>query len=200
MDVAALFASAKAESTSGAAEKSLVDAARRMDAAEVRRVVQDGKVRDSAINLNARCGFSGLTARHWSAEKNCTEIAQILIDGGARVDARDSNQWTPLMAAAQKGSVDLVRLLLARGADRTLQAKGRTARDMAVSLEVEALLRDEDTQSGDSSVKEPKPACGGSKRTTRCGGESSGKRPREAADGAAGSAPSRATRRSRRGA
>ena len=43
------------------------------------------------------------------------------------------------MAAAQKGSAAMVSLLLSSGADPTLLAKGRTALDVALGPEVEAL-------------------------------------------------------------
>ena len=190
VDVAAMFASAKAETSRGAAELSLVGAARRADTARVSAIVSD----NPKLNLNAKCSFSGLTALHWSAEKGAVGCARALIKGGAKVDARDSNQWTPLMAAAQKGSVEMVNLLLSSGADRTLLAKGRTALDVALGPEVEALLGGTAAGGNGSSANEQGTT---SQRATQAGGSNQSKRLRDQL--AERSGPSRATRRSRRG-
>jgi len=45
------------------------------------------------------------------------EIAKLLINRGAEVDARNMHGLTPLMKAAQYGRVELVKLLIASGAD-----------------------------------------------------------------------------------
>lgn len=135
MDVAALFASAKAASC-GDDEKALLAAARASDAEAVARLMTANK----SINLSAKCGFSGCTSLHWACEKGSTDIIRLLVEGGASVDTRDGQQWTPLMAAAQKSRVDVVRLLLSLGADATLKAKGSTALNVASSAEVRELL------------------------------------------------------------
>jgi ankyrin repeat protein len=46
---------------------------------------------------------------------------RLLVDGGADVNERQSGGYTPLMSAAQNGDEDLTELLLARGADPTLE-------------------------------------------------------------------------------
>jgi ankyrin repeat protein len=47
--------------------------------------------------------------------------ARQLVEEGADVNARQSGGYTPLMSAAQNGDEDLAELLLARGADPTLE-------------------------------------------------------------------------------
>ena len=55
-----------------------------------------------------------------------------LIERGADVDGRNVLGNTPLMAAAYTGQADMVRLLLVRGADKSLQGfDGKTAQEMA---------------------------------------------------------------------
>src|SRR5262245_7026985 len=59
------------------------------------------------------------------------DVARVtaLLDQGARVDARNEFELTPLIVAADKGNVQLVRLLVARGADVNLKdhTYGKTA-------------------------------------------------------------------------
>ena len=62
---------------------------------------------------------------------------------GADVDARDDRGFTSLHRAAELGHVELVRLLLERGAAPAPEAQGHTPRDMAEMrgrTEVVALL------------------------------------------------------------
>jgi ankyrin repeat protein len=47
--------------------------------------------------------------------------ARLLVAEGADVNGRQSGGYTPLMSAAQNGDEDLAELLLARGADPTLE-------------------------------------------------------------------------------
>jgi len=44
-------------------------------------------------------------------------LARLLLDAGAPIDPEDKNGMTPLMFAARSGRIDMVRLLLERGAD-----------------------------------------------------------------------------------
>jgi ankyrin repeat protein len=49
------------------------------------------------------------------------------------LNSRQEGGFTPLVSAAQNGSVELIQLLLAHGADlRTMTAACKTARDLAV--------------------------------------------------------------------
>ena len=58
--------------------------------------------------------------------------AELLLKAGAAVNERQSGGFTALMAAAQNGDADLLRVLLAHGADPSIKDdQGRTAADIA---------------------------------------------------------------------
>jgi hypothetical protein len=76
------------------------------DVARVRNVLRiGGNVNDRELRLNC-------TALHLAARHGHSEIARILIEKGATVDARNINNCTPLMWAAKGGHSDVVRALL----------------------------------------------------------------------------------------
>jgi hypothetical protein len=64
------------------------------------------------VNVNDRELRLNSTALHLAARHGHSEIARILIDKGATVDARDVNNCTPLMWAAKGGHSEVVRALL----------------------------------------------------------------------------------------
>jgi ankyrin repeat protein len=68
------------------------------------------------VNAVARnpTGFTALTG---AVANNHTEIAKLLVKGGAQVNYRYEGGFSPLMAAAEHGNVELVNFLLANGAD-----------------------------------------------------------------------------------
>lgn len=60
------------------------------------------------------------------------ECVQAILDAGADPDAPQQVGYTPLMGAASAGREDIVDLLLARGADRSLRSEdGKTAASVA---------------------------------------------------------------------
>ncbi|XP_075703399.1 protein phosphatase 1 regulatory subunit 16A [Rhinoderma darwinii] len=83
----------------------LLEAAARNDAEEVRRLLQGGY----SANLYNE---DGLTALHQCCIDDYEEIVRLLIDAGADVNACDSELWTPLHAAATCGHLHLVELLI----------------------------------------------------------------------------------------
>ncbi len=92
------------------------------------------------------CDQEGLTPLHWAAfrdlEETC-EISRFLLDCGARPNATDPDGRTPLMlAVAYKENVDLVKLLLERGADATLTRRdGKRALDLFRKTKNKALRK-----------------------------------------------------------
>jgi len=68
----------------------------------------------------------GMSALHWACYYGHKRTAKALLDGkyegrGAAIDARDRYQMTSLMRASRAGKLDVVRLLLARGARQELR-------------------------------------------------------------------------------
>jgi uncharacterized protein len=61
------------------------------------------------------------------------ESAELLLDAGASINARQGDSLTPLMAAAATGQIELVELMLDHGADTELRSsKGLRAAEIAV--------------------------------------------------------------------
>ena len=99
------------------------------------RVVKAARVRDSegieaalaeGADVNAPGGSERATALHWAAETGNAELAKLLLDRGANLEARDRWGQTPLHWAVSNGlpegdtpygTVAVARLLLDRGAD-----------------------------------------------------------------------------------
>ena len=89
----------------------VADAAARGDVETVRSLVKQG------ADVNAAQG-DGMTALHWAAEEGILELAEVLIQAGARVDALTRlGSYTPLHLASQWGHDAVVKALLAAGAD-----------------------------------------------------------------------------------
>jgi uncharacterized protein len=149
----------------------LLDATRRGDVAEVRRLIDNGLHPDhrtthraTALAYAAGQGDLGTTllliergadvnAQHdgvpvlvVAAAGGNPELVRALLEKGADVNAKSHNGFTALMAAvANSGNVDIVRELLAKGADvRARTNDGRTALSFAKGYarrEVSELLK-----------------------------------------------------------
>ena len=79
-------------------------------------------------------GNNGGTPLHLAAQEGHVDLARMLLDKGAEVDARDAKGETPLHRATEKGHTDVAGLLLARGADVNATSKnGATALHWAAS-------------------------------------------------------------------
>jgi ankyrin repeat protein len=97
------------------------------------------------IEHGARVNQEGWTALHYAAASAEPEMVQILLAHDAQVDALSPNQSTPLMMAIRSASLDIVKLLVERGANIELKNQvGMTALDFAVYYEqrdIQAYLR-----------------------------------------------------------
>ncbi len=51
-----------------------------------------------------------------------TEVAELLLDHGARVDVQDSNRYSALVHASSKGHTEVAKLLLDHGAQVDMSA------------------------------------------------------------------------------
>lgn len=63
----------------------------------------------------------GWTALHYAAASGDADIAAILLDHDAYIDAESPSQLTPLMIAAREGQLAVAELLLREGADARLR-------------------------------------------------------------------------------
>lgn len=73
--------------------------------------------------------------------KNKKDIAQLLIDNGANINAQRYNGWTPLMLAVGIKNIDMVKFLLDNNADITIKNNSnKTALDIARSRNYEEIV------------------------------------------------------------
>ena len=81
----------------------------------------------AGANVNANDGVKHCTALHMAARRGNLEIAEVLLDCGAGIDARDSMGDTPLRRAVNCGQIQIASLFLAKGADvHSTGSKGLT--------------------------------------------------------------------------
>ena len=80
-----------------------------------KRAAQALLARGAKVN---RAGWSPL---HYAASSGAVEIAVLLLEQGARIDAVSPGRFTPLMLAAREGQADAALLLVRHGADPGLQ-------------------------------------------------------------------------------
>lgn len=96
------------------------------------------------LAMGARVNQPGWTALHYVASADhphSLDIARLLLDHHAYIDAESPNKSTPLMLAAQYGSQAMVELLLDAGADVQLRNQlGLTAVDFARRSERQFLV------------------------------------------------------------
>lgn len=99
------------------------------------------------IDINARYA-NDLTLLMWAcgpddsvAEPQALEVVSYLVAAGAHIDDRDARGRTALMIAAEGNRPNVVKLLLAHGADPALQDKaGKRAADLTVQSSLRETL------------------------------------------------------------
>jgi ankyrin repeat protein len=98
---------------------------------------------DCKADIEVR-GVGGWTVLHCASvgeHPNGFKVARVLLEHGANVNARDSDHWTPLHAAAARGRVEVIRVLLEYGADvNAKDGHGMTAFRRASKDEIRQLL------------------------------------------------------------
>ena len=96
---------------SSSQDSPVADAAMHGDVEAVRSLLRDG------ADVNAAQG-DGMTALHWAARLGQSELVEVLLYAGAKLDAGTRiGRYTPLHIAAREGRRSVVRVLLDAGAD-----------------------------------------------------------------------------------
>jgi len=95
-------------------QSQLWDAAISGDTAAISQALAAGAKIDS---LDTRRNQNGRRALNWAAWYNRAAAVQLLIEKGAPLEAENRTGFTPLHHAAEAGSLDAARILLANGAD-----------------------------------------------------------------------------------
>jgi ankyrin repeat protein len=119
----------------------IIYAAARGFAGIVRRLL------DAGVDANTRYG-NDLTALMWAAGHEdgigasaAIEVAELLIQRSAPIDAADNRGRTALMIAAERGDAAVVGVLMMHGADRNLRDKtGKAAHDLTGNAAILAKL------------------------------------------------------------
>jgi ankyrin repeat protein/mannose-6-phosphate isomerase-like protein (cupin superfamily) len=98
----------------------LIDAAKRNDVAAVRALLA------KKVNVNGQAP-DGSTALHWAAQRDNSELVDLLVRAGANAKASSRYNVPPLYLAALNGNAQVMARLLAAGADANATAyEGQT--------------------------------------------------------------------------
>ena len=103
-----------------AAESPLADAVETKDrATAVKLLKQKSDVNAAQVD--------GTTALHWAAYHDDAELGLLLLEAGAKADAKNRYGVTPLYSACQNGNAKLVKALLKHGVDPDTSLDGEEA-------------------------------------------------------------------------
>jgi ankyrin repeat protein len=103
-----------------------------MDAARSHNHFAVKLLMDNGADVNARTKRNN-TAIAAAAASGSVEVVKMLLDKGARIDVLDERNYSPLMYAAYSDAMptEVVRMLLAKGADARIEGEGDTALSLA---------------------------------------------------------------------
>ncbi len=91
----------------------------------VRHLLENDKDGHLSANVMDPTGFLPMNAAAFYGQ---VEIMKLLLEKGAKLDAKDQRDYTPLMAAAMQGRAEAVSFLLEQGADFAVDnRRGQTA-------------------------------------------------------------------------
>jgi ankyrin repeat protein len=112
----------------GSRHLNLYEAAESGDIEAVKQHLADG------TDIELKCTGCGSTALGHAAKEGHKEIAELLVENGADVSAKDEDGWTPLFYAAGGGKKEVVELLIEKGADvNATDDGGTTPLDVAIA-------------------------------------------------------------------
>jgi len=95
----------------------------------------------SGFNVNADCGM-GRALIHCAADYGQKDVLEYLLSIGANINQLDKHGISPLLNAVFEGHTSCVKLLLDKGADKTVKApSGESIADVAEKDEIKAMLR-----------------------------------------------------------
>lgn len=107
------------------ATQKLFDAVVKGNIEQVKAALSEG------ADINYKDKREGNTPLIWAAHGGHIEIARLLIQKGADVNAVTSSGGTPLIYAAKFGNVEIVKLLLETGAKMDAREDGKSAVEWA---------------------------------------------------------------------
>lgn len=95
----------------------------RGDAAALSELLQGDTEKDSRVDLTKSIAWTDSDGAEWQSppifvgiDYGHTECVMVLLDAGASPNLQDANDYTPAQWAAWKGFVEILRLLIERGA------------------------------------------------------------------------------------
>lgn len=106
----------------------LLDAVKCNHLSTVRILLTNNKIKAN-VNIidNIKC-----TALHIAAQKGLYEMAVLLLDNDALIDAQAEAGVTPLLAAVERRQMQMIELLCSRGANRALPCTGPDSKQLTV--------------------------------------------------------------------